>query len=68
MGNLMISPLMVSIKNVKVNQKRCLGITIESFNSSSLSEQIINNNHKLLPKFHSGTLKNMDTIRLMPLC
>ena len=27
----MISPLMVSSKNVKVSQKRCLGTSIESF-------------------------------------
>ena len=37
----MISPLMVSSKNVKVSQKRCLGTSIESFTGSSLSEQII---------------------------
>ena len=32
---------MVSSKNAKVSQKRCLGISIESFTGSSLSEQII---------------------------
>ena len=37
----MISPLMVSSKIVKVSQKRCLGSSIESFTSSSPSEQII---------------------------
>ena len=37
----MISPLMVSSKNVKVSQKRCLGTSIESFTGSSLSEQIM---------------------------
>ena len=41
-GFLMISSLMVSSKNVKVSQKRCLGTSIESFTSSSLSEQIVN--------------------------
>ena len=40
-GILMTSPLMVSNKNVKVSQKRCLGTPIESFTSSSPSEQII---------------------------
>ena len=40
-GILMISPLMVSSKNVKVSQKRCLGTSIESFTGSSPSEQII---------------------------
>ena len=37
----MISPLMVSSKNMKVSQKRCLGTSIESFTRSSPSEQII---------------------------
>ena len=37
----MISPLMVSSKNVKVSQKRRLGTAIESFTGSSPSEQII---------------------------
>ena len=37
----MISPLMVSSKNVKVSQKRCLGTSIESFTGSSPSEQIV---------------------------
>ena len=37
----MISPLMVSSKNVKVSQKRCLGTSIKSFSGSSPSEQII---------------------------
>ena len=32
---------MVSSKNVKVSQKRCLGTSIESFTGSSPSEQII---------------------------
>ena len=32
---------MVSSKNVKVSQKRCLGTSIESFMVSSPSEQII---------------------------
>ena len=32
---------MVSRKNVKVSQKRCLGTSIESFTGSSPSEQII---------------------------
>ena len=36
----MISLLMVSSKNVKVSQKRCLRTSIESFAGSSLSEQI----------------------------
>ena len=40
-GILMISPLVVSRKNVKVSQKRRLGTYIESFTGSSLSEQII---------------------------
>ena len=40
-GVLTISPLMVSIKHVKVSQKRCLGTSIESFAGSSPSEQII---------------------------
>ena len=40
-GILMISPLMVSTKNVKVSQKHCLRTSIESFTSSSLSEYII---------------------------
>ena len=44
MGILMISLLMVSSKNVKVSQKRCLGTSIESFTGSSLSEQIIEEN------------------------
>ena len=37
----MINPLMVSSKNVKVSQKRCLGTSIESFIGSFPSEQII---------------------------
>ena len=37
----MISPLMVSSKNVKVSQKRCLETFIESFAGSFPSEQII---------------------------
>ena len=37
----MISPLMISSKNVKVSQKRCLGTSIESLTGSCLSEQII---------------------------
>ena len=40
-GILMISSLMVSSKNVKVSQKRCLGTSIESFTGSPPSEQII---------------------------
>ena len=40
-GILMISPLMISSRNVKVSQKRCLGTSIESFTGSSPSEQII---------------------------
>ena len=40
-GILIISPLMVSSKNVKISQKRCLGTSIESLTGSSLSEQII---------------------------
>ena len=36
----MMTPLMVSCKNVKVSQKRCLGTSIESFTGSSPSEQI----------------------------
>ena len=32
---------MVYSKNMKVNQKRCLGTSTESFTGSSLSEQII---------------------------
>ena len=40
-GILMISPLMVSSKIVKVSQKRCLGSSIESFTSSSPSENLI---------------------------
>ena len=34
--------MMVSSKNVKVSQKRCLGISIETFTSSSPNEEIIN--------------------------
>ena len=37
----MISPLMVSSKNMKVGQNVCLGTSIESFTGSSPSEQII---------------------------
>ena len=37
----MISPLMVSSKNVKVSQKYCLGNSIENVSCSSPSEQII---------------------------
>ena len=48
-GILMISPLMVSSKNVKVSQERCLGTFMESFTASSLSEKIIV--HKLLNVF-----------------
>ena len=44
----MISPLMVSSKNVKVNQKRCLGTSIESCTDSSPSEQIIGQNKELV--------------------
>ena len=36
---LMIIPLMVSSKNVKVSQERCLGTSIENFTGSSPSEQ-----------------------------
>ena len=32
---------MVSSKNVKVSQKRCLGTSIESFTGASPSEQIV---------------------------
>ena len=41
MGILMISPLIVCSQKVKVSQKRCLGTSVESFTSSSPSEQII---------------------------
>ena len=37
----MISQLMVSSKNLKVSQNNCLGTSIESFTSSSPSDQII---------------------------
>ena len=40
-GILMISPLMVSSKNVNVSQKRCPGTSTENFTGSSPSEQII---------------------------
>ena len=48
----MISPLMVSSKNVKVAQKRCLGISIENFTGSSLSEQIISAKRKTSISVH----------------
>ena len=51
----MISPLMVSSKNVKVSQKRCLGTSIESFTDSSLSEQIVQTTILSLPLSRSGT-------------
>ena len=38
---LMINQLIVSSNNVQVSQKRCTGTSIESFTSSSQSEQII---------------------------
>ena len=37
----MISPLMISGKNVKVSQKRCLEASIESFTGFSPSDQVI---------------------------
>ena len=36
-GTLMINPLIVSSKNVKIGQKRCLGTSVESFTGSSLA-------------------------------
>ena len=42
---------MVSSKNVKVSQKRCLGTSIESFTGSSQSEQIIDWNTQGLISF-----------------
>ena len=46
----MVSPLMVSSKNVEVILKRCLGTSIEHFTGSSLSQHIIENNDKLMHK------------------
>ena len=43
----MISPLMVPRKNVKVSQNRRLETPMESFNGSSLSEQIIVSHDKV---------------------
>ena len=52
----MISPLMVSSKNVKVSQKRCLETFIESFTDLSLSEQIIKESKNLKWSFESQTI------------
>ena len=56
-GILMITPLMVSSKNMKVSQKRCLGTSIESFTRSSLSEQITVRIHQFLSTYISPCVR-----------
>ena len=55
---------MVSSKNVKVSQKRCLGTSTESFTSSAPSEQIIEYSHFCPPliDLNFRHLSSCDTI------